>query len=1189
MKRTASGDDDEDRQPKKKPNAADGDVSGLFLETINRHMLDFDFEKLCSVSLSNLNVYACLVCGKYFQGRGPSSHAYFHSVQEDHHVFINLESLKAYILPDGYEVRDSSLADIKYVLNPTYTPTQVANIDKASSYSYDLNNKRFLPGFVGLNNIKANDYVNVVIQALTHVQPLRDFFLKEDLSSYSELVKRFGMLTKKIWNPRAFKGQVSPHELLQEISNASQKKFRLSEQADPIHFLSWFLNALHAGMKGTKKGGSSIIYKIFQGEVQVESQIIPNYEAAENDVRSWRPFDDNIEIKKTVSPFLFLGLDLPPPPLFQDEVEKNIIPQVPLTELLTKYDGVSAKESGNVLQRMKVTRLPQFLIFHIKRFTKNNFNTEKNPTIVNYPIKNVDMRDYITDPDAAKEVTRYDLVANICHEGRPGAGNGKYRVYVHSKGNDQWFCIQDLFVEDIAPQMIFLSESYLQPNGCLTSRGIDTTFALDLTECDRPEDKDYTIQRLLLGTHTSDGEQNYLQIAQVQLPNTSVDFETAAKKHDDERGGGLPPFAVVVLNVAEYGGYGGAECKINVIQKINHDGEVNRARYMPSNPNVIATRTVYGPVYVFDRTRHPSNPPNDSVCSPEIKLMGHLKEGYGISWHPRKEGLILSASEDTTVCFWDIKASTKDKRTLDAMRTFCGHTAWVEDVAWHELNENLFASVGDDKKLLVWDTRNTSNTVPTHNVDAHQMEINCVSFNPKNENILATGSADKTVALWDMRNFKCKLHSFESHQDEILQLQWSPHSEVVLASSSGDRRLNIWDLSRIGEEQTPEDAEDGPPELLFVHGGHTNKISDFSWNKNEEWVICSVAEDNVCQVWQMANDDAFPTDSSEQQKEVEESIFELYAPYRLDPSLLAQYVSGALRRDRVDPHLFSRVSLLRSLHCSFIKGGFNGLRKGFVSLDASRPWIIFWMSQALDLLGHTFTDAEKDRIVNTLSRCQDPRGGFGGGPGQLPHLATTYAAISALAIVGTPAAYDCVDRAALHDWMMKIKLPDGSFRMHEGGEVDIRFVNVLGGHAPICMGYSADSHVFNSGSYCAVSVAKLLNILSPDLSANVGEFVARCQTYEGGIGSSPRVEAHGGYTFCGLAAAEIVGGAELMDLEALMSFVVSRQMEYEGGFQGRTNKLVDGCYSFWQGGTSPLLEVILQRRNGVFIQNQGMY
>lgn len=46
------------------------------------------------------------------------------------------------------------------------------------------------------------------------------------------------------------------------------------------------------------------------------------------------------------------------------------------------------------------------------------------------------------------------------------------------------------------------------------------------------------------------------------------------------------------------------------------------------------------------------------------------------------------------------------------------------------------------------------------------------------------------------------------------QVQWSPHNETILASSGTDRRLNVWDLSKIGEEQSPEDAEDGPPELL---------------------------------------------------------------------------------------------------------------------------------------------------------------------------------------------------------------------------------------------------------------------------------------------------------------------------------------------------------------------------------------
>ena len=79
-------------------------------------------------------------------------------------------------------------------------------------------------------------------------------------------------------------------------------------------------------------------------------------------------------------------------------------------------------------------------------------------------------------------------------------------------------------------------------------------------------------------------------------------------------------------------------------------------------------------------------------------------------------------------------------------------------------------------------------------------------------------------------------------------MQWSPHNETILASSGTDRRLHVWDLAKIGEEQNAEDAEDGPPELLFIHGGHTSKISDFSWNPTEAWVICSVSEDNIMQV-----------------------------------------------------------------------------------------------------------------------------------------------------------------------------------------------------------------------------------------------------------------------------------------------------------------------------------------------------
>lgn len=39
---------------------------------------------------------------------------------------------------------------------------------------------------------------------------------------------------------------------------------------------------------------------------------------------------------------------------------------------------------------------------------------------------------------------------------------------------------------------------------------------------------------------------------------------------------------------------------------------------------------------------------------------------------------------------------------------------------------------------------------------------------------------------------------------------------------------------------------------LFMHGGHTNHLADFSWNQNEPWVVCSAAEDNMIQIWKVS-------------------------------------------------------------------------------------------------------------------------------------------------------------------------------------------------------------------------------------------------------------------------------------------------------------------------------------------------
>lgn len=144
---------------------------------------------------------------------------------------------------------------------------------------------------MGLNNIQETDFVNVTIQSLMRVTPLRNFFLIPENYQHSKspLVQRFGELTRKIWHARNFKGQVghyisnvwnvaphiffmvtntiilqvSPHEFLQAVMKASKKRFRIGKQSDPVEFMSWLLNTLHADLRTSKKG-RSIIHQCFQ-------------------------------------------------------------------------------------------------------------------------------------------------------------------------------------------------------------------------------------------------------------------------------------------------------------------------------------------------------------------------------------------------------------------------------------------------------------------------------------------------------------------------------------------------------------------------------------------------------------------------------------------------------------------------------------------------------------------------------------------------------------------------------------------------------------------------------------------------------------------------------------------------------------------------------------------------------------
>jgi U4/U6.U5 tri-snRNP-associated protein 2 len=100
------------------------------------------------------------------------------------------------------------------------------------------------------------------------------------------------------------------------------------------------------------------------------------------------------------------------------------------------------------------------LIVNYSRFTKNNFFVEKNPTIVTFPTRGLNLADHIPVPRGDENSATYDLIANIVHDGAPD--DGSYRAMVYHAPDKNWYETQDLRVAEVLPQQVNLTETYVQ-------------------------------------------------------------------------------------------------------------------------------------------------------------------------------------------------------------------------------------------------------------------------------------------------------------------------------------------------------------------------------------------------------------------------------------------------------------------------------------------------------------------------------------------------------------------------------------------------------------------------------------------------------------------------------------------------------------------------------------------------------
>nr|XP_009680895.1 PREDICTED: protein farnesyltransferase subunit beta-like [Struthio camelus australis] len=274
-------------------------------------------------------------------------------------------------------------------------------------------------------------------------------------------------------------------------------------------------------------------------------------------------------------------------------------------------------------------------------------------------------------------------------------------------------------------------------------------------------------------------------------------------------------------------------------------------------------------------------------------------------------------------------------------------------------------------------------------------------------------------------------------------------------------------------------------------------------------------------------------------------------------------------------HHTSQFVLQREKHFHYLKRGLRQLTEAYECLDASRPWLCYWILHSLELLEEPIPEsvASESEMESKRSHsgCCDVRA-WGGWTLTGPSC---------------PAG-SC--RKKLLEYLHSLKQPDGSFLMHVGGEVDVRWVGAAEDGLPTLgstsLGNASLPRCSRRGVYPGCGPAELRprwgpsratarfkrplcspraavrSRLGPERSGGLD--VAR-RPAEIGMGVST------GLWWWGMSCARLeLPGAVIALATApvcpLQHWVTSRQMRFEGGFQGRCNKLVDGCYSFWQDG-----------------------
>ncbi|ORX76436.1 UCH-domain-containing protein [Basidiobolus meristosporus CBS 931.73] len=335
-------------------------------------------------------------------------------------------------------------------------------------------------GITGLKNLGNTCFMNSILQCLSATVPLARYFLDGSyrrhinrtnfLGTGGVLAQAFGDLIRTMWSVQyTF---VSPITFRDAIAKFAPQ-FKGSDQHDSQELLGFLLDGLHEDLNlvVTKPPpdnneddelmeqmpeylsselawekyllrNSSIIVSLFQGQFRSKLQCTYCKQTS-----------------TTYNPFTYLSLPIPS--------RHN---GVPLSKCLEEFvkeeilDGEDAwfcsrcKTRRRAIKRLTLSRLPDVLLIHLKRFSFSGPFRDKLDTLVSYPLRRLDMTPYLQAP-SSKAPTTYDLYSVSNHFG--GMNGGHYTAQVRNGARNQWCNFDDSRVTVCEESSIVSKSAYI--------------------------------------------------------------------------------------------------------------------------------------------------------------------------------------------------------------------------------------------------------------------------------------------------------------------------------------------------------------------------------------------------------------------------------------------------------------------------------------------------------------------------------------------------------------------------------------------------------------------------------------------------------------------------------------------------------------------------------------------------------